>query len=240
MKAVILAGGKGTRLRPYTTVIPKPLMPVGGYPILEILLRQLHFYGVDEVILAVGYMSQLFQAFFQDGERYGIKISYSFEEKPLGTAGPLSLLIDRLDDDFLILNGDLLTTMNYRHLFEFHRQKSAAGTIGLYRREVKIDFGVIEPDDSGQLKNYIEKPTYNFMVSMGVNVLNQRLVRRFLTPGKHLDLPDLMLSLRAAGLPVYTFSEPCYWLDIGRVDDYQMANEVFEDRRTEFMPGEAM
>lgn len=237
MKAVILAGGKGARLRPYTTVIPKPLMPVGGYPILEIILRQLHFYGVDEVILAVGYMAQLFQAFFQDGERYGIKISYSFEEQPLGTAGPIGLLMDRLEDDFMILNGDLLTTMNYRHLFEFHREKSAAATIGLYRREVKIDFGVIEPDDHGILKNYIEKPTYHFMVSMGVNVLKPQLVRPFIIPGKYLDLPDLMLKLSSAGLPVYTFSDPCYWLDIGRVDDYQMANEIFEERRNEFFPG---
>lgn len=238
MKAVILAGGKGARLRPYTTVIPKPLMPVGGYPILEIILRQLRYYGVDEVILAVGYMAQLFQAFFQAGERYGIKISYSFEEQPLGTAGPISLLIDQLDEDFLILNGDLLTTLNYRHLLDFHRQKAAAATIGLYRREVKIDFGVIEPDSTGLLTNYIEKPTYHFMVSMGVNVLNPQQVRPFLTPGKHLDLPDLMLKLRSAGLPVYTFSDPCYWLDIGRVDDYQVANEVFEERRAEFLPGD--
>ncbi len=238
MKAVILAGGKGARLRPYTTVIPKPLMPVGGYPILEILLRQLKFYGVDEVILAVGYMAQLFQAFFQDGERYGIKISYSFEEQPLGTAGPIGLLMDRLEDDFLILNGDLLTTMNYRHLFDFHCQKGAAATIGLYRREVKIDFGVIEPDDSGLLRRYIEKPTYDFMVSMGVNVLNPQQVRPFISPGKYLDLPDLMLNLRSAGQPVYTYSDPCYWLDIGRMDDYQVANETFEERRAEFMPGE--
>jgi NDP-mannose synthase len=238
MKAVVLAGGKGARLRPYTTVIPKPLMPVGGYPILEIILRQLHYYGVDEVILAVGYLAQLFQAFFQDGGRYGIKISYSFEEQPLGTAGPIGLLIDQLEEDFLILNGDLLTTLNYRHLVEFHRQKGAAATIGLYRREVKIDFGVIEPDADGRLERYIEKPTYNFMVSMGVNVLNPQKVRPFITPGQHLDLPDLMMNLRAAGQPVYTYSDPCYWLDIGRVDDYQMANEIFEERHTEFMPGE--
>lgn len=238
MKAVILAGGKGARLRPYTTVIPKPLMPVGGLPILEILLRQLHFYGVDEVILAVGYMAQLFQAFFQDGSRYGIKISYSFEEQPLGTAGPLSLLLDQMDEDFLILNGDLLTTMNYRHLFEFHRRNGAAGTIGLYHREVKIDFGVVEPDENGELNKYIEKPTYQFLVSMGVNVLNPQMVRPFLSPGKYLDLPDLMLNLRAAGLPVFTYSEPCYWLDIGRMDDYQTANEIFDDRRAEFIPGE--
>ncbi|HNT53765.1 MAG TPA: sugar phosphate nucleotidyltransferase [Anaerolineaceae bacterium] len=240
MKAVILAGGKGARLRPYTTVIPKPLMPVGNYPILEVILRQLRHYGVDEVILAVGYMAQLFQAFFQDGERYGLKISYSLETEPLGTAGPLSLLIDRLDEDFMIMNGDLLTTLNYRHLFEFHRQKGAAATLGLYQREVKIDFGVVDVDEQSQLARYTEKPTFHFKVSMGVNVLNARTVRPYLQPGKYLDLPDLMMRLKSDGHPVYAYSEPCYWLDIGRVDDYQTANEIFESRQTEFMPGEAI
>jgi NDP-mannose synthase len=239
MKAIILAGGKGTRLRPYTTVIPKPLMPVGNYPILEIILRQLKYYGVDEVILAVGYMAQLFQAFFQDGARYGLKIDYSLETEALGTAGPVGLLLDRLDDDFLIMNGDLLTTLNYSHIFEFHKQKGAAATIGLYQREVKIDFGVVEPNTEMQLNQYIEKPTYRFSVSMGVNVLNPAMVRPYLLPGKYLDLPDLMMRLHRDGLPVFCYQEECYWLDIGRVDDYQMANEQFETHIAEFMPGES-
>jgi NDP-sugar pyrophosphorylase family protein len=238
MKAVILAGGKGARLRPYTTVIPKPLMPVGNYPILEIILRQLKHYGVDEVVLAVGYLAELFQAFFQDGARYGLKINYSMEGEPMGTAGPLSLLIDRLDDDFLLLNGDLLTTLNYRHLYEFHQQKQAAATIGLYQREVKIDFGVVEPDAGFRLDKYIEKPTYRFNVSMGVNVLNPKAIRPYLAPGKYLDLPDLMMRLHDDGHPVYCFHEECYWLDIGRVDDYQTANEIFEARIGEFIPGQ--
>ena len=238
MKAVILAGGKGTRLRPYTTVIPKPLMPVGNYPILEIILRQLKHYGIDEVILAVGYLAELFQAFFQDGARYGLKITYSMEGEPMGTAGPVSLLIDRLDDDFLLMNGDLLTTLNFSHLYEFHKQKRAAATIGLYQREVKIDFGVVEPAADFQLDKYIEKPTYRFNVSMGVNVLNPKAIRPYLTPGKYLDLPDLMMRLHDDGQPVFCFHEECYWLDIGRVDDYQTANEIFEARIGEFIPGE--
>src|SRR5690242_9498836 len=126
MQALILAGGKGTRLRPYTAVLPKPLMPVGDYPILEIILRQLKANGIDEVILAVGYMSQLFQAFFGDGARYGLRISYSFETQPLGTAGPIALTLDQLEDDFLVMNGDLLTTLNYRNLFEYHLERKAA------------------------------------------------------------------------------------------------------------------
>ncbi len=237
MQALILAGGRGTRLRPYTTVLPKPLMPVGDYPILEIILMQLKNAGVKDVILAVGHMSQLFQAFFQDGKKHGINIRYSFEEKALGTAGPISLALDLLEDDFLVMNGDLLTTLNYSDLFAFHRKMGAAATIGIYRREVKIDFGVIEKDEEGMLTRYIEKPTYDFHVSMGVNVLNKASVSRYLGDGAYLDIPDLMMRLKNDGHLVSCYSEPCYWLDIGRVDDYQLASEIFEARRSEFIPG---
>jgi len=236
MKAVILAGGKGTRLRPYTTVIPKPLLPIGDYPILEIILFQLRHFGIDEVILAVGHMAQLFQAFFQHGERYGLKISYSFETGPLGTAGPLSLLIGQMDEDFFIMNGDLLTTLNYRKMFEYHRQHKAAATIGLYEREVKIDFGVVETGQDSELERYTEKPTFSFKVSMGVNVLNPDMIRPYITDKKHLDLPDLMMLLHNNGHPVFCYSEPCYWLDIGRFEDYEKANEIFESRKQDFIP----
>ncbi len=234
MKAIILAGGKGTRLHPYTTVIPKPLMPVGDYPILEIILRQLKTAGVTEVIIAVGYLSQLLQAFFQDGSRLGLKLTYSFEEKPLGTAGPIALAIDQLDGDFIIMNGDLLTTLNYKNLFAHHQKNSAAATIGAYEREVKIDFGVLETKD-GQLERYIEKPTYKFEVSMGVNILNKEKVVPYLKAGDYLDIPDLMIKLRNDGHKVLCYREPCYWLDIGRIDDYQAATEVFESRKKEFL-----
>lgn len=236
MQALILAGGRGTRLRPYTTVIPKPLMPVGDLPILEIILRQLRNARVTEVILAVGYMGQMFQAFFGDGARLGLKITYSFEEQALGTAGPIALALDRLQDNFLVMNGDLLTTLDYGRLFAAHVKAGAAATIGLYRREVRIDFGVIETDERGRLAKYIEKPLYQFDVSMGVNAVNVAAVRKHLTPGMHLDIPDLMMKLTADGLAVNCFSEPCYWLDIGRIDDYQTANEIFEARKAEFLP----
>ena len=203
MQALILAGGKGARLRPYTTVLPKPLMPVGDYPILEIILRQLKHVGVTRIILAVGYMSQLFQAFFQDGSRYGLEITYSFEEEPLGTAGPIALALDQLDDDFLVMNGDLLTTLNYRNLFTFHKTQHAAATIGLYRREVKIDFGVIECDADNKLVHYKEKPIFNFSVSMGVNAICKKIVRPYLTTGEYLDIPELMMRLREDGHRIY-------------------------------------
>jgi NDP-sugar pyrophosphorylase family protein len=236
MQALILAGGKGTRLHPYTTVIPKPLMPVGDYPILEIIIRQLKLAGVEEVILAVGHMSQLFQAFFQDGERFGLKISYSFESQALGTAGPIALVIDRSSDDFLVLNGDLLTTLSYSNLFRYHKEMKAAATIGMYRREVNIDFGIIESNEENRLVRYVEKPTYHFNVSMGINVLNSSSVKPYLTPGEYLDIPTLLMRMCEDHLPVVCYKEPCYWLDIGRVDDYRVANEIFEANRSEFFP----
>jgi NDP-mannose synthase len=236
MQAVILAGGKGTRLRPYTTVLPKPLMPIGDYPILEIILRQLRHAGVDRVILAVGYMSQLFQAFLGDGSRYGLMIEYSFETEPLGTAGPLALALNALDEDFIIMNGDLLTTVDYAKLFAFHQAQRAAATIGLYPRSVKIDFGLIEQDATGKLSNYIEKPTYEFTVSMGINVLNTAAIRPYIIAGEYLDLPTLMMRLHADGHPVYCHRQNCYWLDMGRVEDYHLANEIFDADPSRFLP----
>jgi NDP-sugar pyrophosphorylase family protein len=236
MQAIILAGGKGTRLKPYTTVLPKPLMPVGDYPILEIILRQLKGAGINEIILAVGHLSQLFESFFQDGSRYGLNITYSFEEHQLGTAGPIALALDRLEDDFLIMNGDLLTTLNYSDLVAYHKKMNAAATIALSTREVKIDFGVIETDSDNQLDRYIEKPVYTFDVSMGINVLNKKEVARYLKPGAYMDIPDLMSQLHGNGRSVYCHRSNCYWLDIGRIDDYQTASEIFELRIAEFLP----
>ena len=236
MQAMVLAGGKGTRLQPYTTVLPKPLMPVSSYPILEIIVRQLAHAGVHEIVLAVGHLSHLIQAFFQDGSRFGVSIRYSHEEQSLGTAGPIGLALDFLEDDFLIMNGDLLTTLNYRKLFQFHQNHGGAATIGLCPREVKIDFGVIETTPNGRLEKYMEKPVYSFTVSMGINVLKKRALREFLKPGQYLDIPDLMLQLSRNGQEVYCYSEPCRWLDIGRIDDYQQATAVFESCPEEFLP----
>jgi len=236
VQAVILAGGKGTRLRPYTTVIPKPLMPVGDYPILEIILRQLRSAGVREVILTVGYMSHLFQAFFADGHRFGLDITYAFEAEPLGTAGPLAPLLDRLKSDVLVMNGDLLSTLDYAALFAEHRRSAAAATIAICSRQVPIDLGVVESGPDGTLADYIEKPVYTFDVSMGINVLRTDAVRPYLTVGTTLDMPSLMLMLRRDGHAVRCHRHSGYWLDIGRIDDYQAATEIFEARRAEFLP----
>src|SRR4030065_537017 len=178
MNAVVLACGKGARLAPYTTILPKPLMPIGDMPILEILLRQMKRAQVDEVVLAVGHLAHLMQAFFQDGERLGLKISYSYEEHPLGTAGPLSLVAG-LEDTFLVANGDVLTTLNLCSLVDFHRSSGAIATIASHARNVKIGLGVIQSNASNQVTGYIEKPTYDFYVSMGIYVFEQR-VRSFI------------------------------------------------------------
>ena len=235
MQAIILAGGKGRRLRPYSTVIPKPLMPVGELPILEIVLRQLKHAGCNRVILAIGYLGELFKAFFQDGGRFGLAIEYSLEEEPLGTAGPIALNFDSLEENVLVMNGDLLTTLNYRRLFDFHCQKQAAATIATYKRDVQIDFGVIESVD-GTLSRYVEKPLYHYDVSMGVNVINVKTAKRYLSPGKYCDLPELMLMLHRDGHTVHCYQEPCFWLDIGRPDDYNIANDIFTARKSEFLP----
>ena len=236
MKVLILVGGKGTRLKPYTTIIPKPLLPVGDRPILEIILHQLKFYGFDEVILAVGHMSHLFESFFQDGSKYGMDITYSFEDKPLGTAGAIASSINDLDDDFLILNGDLLTTLNFRDFFNFHIDKRASGTIATYKRKVQLDFGVIESDEEGKLISLVEKPSISYNFGMGVNVLNKKSIVPFLEKDIFLDMPDLMLKIKDNDLPVFSYSEDCFWLDMGRPADYEQANEVFNERKAEFLP----
>jgi NDP-sugar pyrophosphorylase family protein len=237
MKALVLCGGRGTRLRPYTTVIPKPLMPIGDYPILEVLLQQLHAAGVREVVLAINYMGQLFRAFFEDGARLGLKVSYVTEDKPLGTAGAVASSLDLLGDDFLVTNGDLLTTLDFGALFAAHQAGTDAATIGLFSREVKIDFGVIETGAGGELALYREKPTYHFDVSMGVNVLKRTVVAQFIRQNEYLDMPDLMMRLVQAGHRVGTFRADCSWLDIGRMDDYQAAVDLFEQRKHDFLPG---
>lgn len=237
MKAIILAGGKGTRLAPYTTVIPKPLMPIGERPILEIILRQLKAHGIKEIILAVGHLSQLFQAFFKDGNDFGVHIDYSIEKDKLGTAGPISLVLNQLPETFLVMNGDLLTSLNYSGLIQYHQEQRAAATIALSNREVHIDYGVIE-SASGRFSRYIEKPSYSFKVSMGVNVLDRESVRPYLQPNQYMDIPDLMTALAKDGKIIACYEENCRWLDIGRIDDYEQAKAVFEDNQALFMPEE--
>jgi NDP-mannose synthase len=232
MKAVILAGGKGTRLAPYTKVLPKPLMPIGDMPILEILLRQIHQAGINEVVLAVGHLAELLRAFFQDGSRLGLSLKYSYEDQPLGTAGPLSL-IEGLDDIFLVSNGDVLTTLNMKSLIDFHCHSGAIATIASHNRSVKVDLGVIQADTNGMILHYIEKPTYDFYVSMGIYVFSPR-VMAYINHKEYLDLPDLVLRLVDAGEKVMTYPFDGYWMDLGRLCDYEQAVNDFEQLKPQF------
>lgn len=236
MKAVILAGGKGTRLAPYTAVLPKPLMPMGDMPILEVVLRQLKSRGVDHVDIAVGHLAELIMALFGNGAKIGLDIRYSIEDTPLGTAGPLTL-IDGLDDTFLVMNGDILTTLDYSDLVRHHKAKGVAATIAMYTRQVKIDFGVLDTDAEGRLRDIIEKPTKEYSVSMGIYVFEPRVLR-YLKHAERKDFPDLVKDLLAAGELVSTYPFSGYWLDIGRPDDFARAVEEFETRRREFLPGQ--
>lgn len=234
MKAVILAGGKGTRLRPYTTILPKPLMPIGDMPILEVLLRQMKIAGIDEVVLTVGHLAELLRLFFQDGERLGLNISYSYEDTPLGTAGPLSLVKD-LNSTFMVANGDVLTTLPLADLIAYHRERQAVATIAMHRRQVFIDLGVIQQDGDGCVTGYIEKPTYDFMVSMGIYVFEPRVLD-FIESNVYLDFPDLVKQLIAAGEKVVGYPFDGYWQDLGRADDYERAVEDFDRMKADFLP----
>lgn len=234
MRAILLAGGKGTRLQPFTATFPKPLVPLDDTPVVELLVQQLAWFGVDRLTVVTGHLAELIQAFLGKGERFGVKIDYFRETTPLDTAGCLGV-IDRPKESFLVMNGDLLTTLDFSRLAEFHRREKGAATIATYRRQTKIDLGVLEFDPQGTLTDYIEKPTYDFLVSMGVYCFEPR-VCDFVTPGERLPMPELILRLRDAGEKVVGFREECYWLDIGRPDDYGRASEDFRNDRSKFLP----
>jgi NDP-sugar pyrophosphorylase family protein len=226
MRAIILAGGKGTRLRPYTTLIPKPLVPLGGkYSILEVILLQLSKAGFTHVTLAVNHLSQLIMAYFGDGERFGIQLDYSVEETELSTIGPLTLIPD-LPEDFLVMNGDILCDLDYRRFFEAHVEAQSKVSVSAYRREVKIDFGVLRCDKDGSLTHFEEKPSYNFDVSMGIYCINRSVIEA-LPKGEPYGFDHLMIDGLRKKKPASIRLFSGYWLDIGRPDDYQYADENF-------------
>jgi NDP-mannose synthase len=227
-RVVILAGGLGRRLEPYTNVLPKPLMPVGHSPILEILLRQLKTYDLTDITLAVGYLASLIQAFVGDGSHFGLNIEYSFEHQPLGTVGPLTL-VPNLDSTFMIMNGDLLTSLNFQSLIDFHRASKAIATVATYERHIQISLGVIETDSEQNIISYVEKPSYHFQVSMGISVLEPQ-VFKYIPQDTRFDMPELICRLIDAQEKVvaYPFQDG-YWLDIGRPEDYRKAIDDLDE-----------
>lgn len=233
VSTLLLAGGKGTRLRPLTAVFPKPLVPLGDKPIIEILLRQLANSGFKKVTLSTGYLGELIIAVCGNGEKFGLEIDYVGEDEPLGTAGPLSL-INTESDPVLVMNGDLLTTLSFPKMLESHVEAKADATIALFRRDVSIDFGVIDSNDNGLFEGYREKPVFHFEVSMGIYILS-RDVYKSVEPGKYLDMPDLIKRTHANGGRVNCYREDCRWLDIGRMDDYALAQEEFSNNESLFL-----
>jgi NDP-sugar pyrophosphorylase family protein len=237
MMAIILAGGKGTRLKPFTVTIPKPLLPVGDTPILEIVIRQLASHGFTRVVLSLGHMAPFFTPFFSQWEQFGVSIECSIEDEPLGTAAPLALVKD-IEENFLVMNGDLLTTLNYGALVDEHIARKASGTIAVNRRELKVDYGVVSATPEGLLNEYSEKPVLHYDVSMGINVLARECLQ-YIPSGKKFDMPELMLAMQRAGKTVLCHKTDCYWLDMGRFDDYQQASADFAEHPERFLPGEA-
>jgi len=226
-RAIILAGGKGTRLKPYTISLPKPLVPVGDTPILEIILRQLKKHGFDHITITVNHMADIIQAFFGDGSKWGIKIDYSLEEKALSTMGPLTL-IDDLPDNFLVMNGDVLTDLNFEEFYIGHINKESTFTIGAYKRVDKVEYGVLYCNEKSQLVGFEEKPSKDYLVSMGVYMMSKKNVD-FIPKDTFFGFDHLMNKLiQEMILPdIYEFGG--YWLDIGRPADYERAIAEYDN-----------
>jgi NDP-sugar pyrophosphorylase family protein len=230
MKAVILAGGKGRRLKPYTTSFPKPLMPIGDKPILEILVRQLAASGQKDIILAVGHLAELIMSFLGDGRQYGVQITYSREDTPLGTIGPLSLIKDKLKETFLVINGDTLTDLNYTKLLQNHKNSNCIATIALTKREMEIDFGVPTLTEKSMIEKYEEKPKITYHVGTGICVFEPEIFE-YIESRERIDLPDLLKRILAAGKKVNGYVHEGYWFDIGRPADYEAACKFIETHK---------
>ncbi|MCE5231189.1 NTP transferase domain-containing protein [bacterium] len=233
---VILAGGKGTRLLPFTVTFPKPLVPVGDKPILEILLRQLDSHGINQVTLTLGHHSELIRAFISQHVSSALprmNIDCVVESEPTGTAGSLRL-VEGLNDTFLVMNGDLLTNLDFNDLIDYHKSNGAELTIATHTNRVTIDFGVLELDEGGRLTNYIEKPQKEYQVSMGVYVYEPSILE-LIPPNQYFDFPALVLEMLRLKRPVSIYPFNGIWLDIGRPEDYARAQELYEDRQGDFL-----
>ena len=231
--AVILAGGRGTRLRPYTISMPKPLVPVGDYPILEIIIRQLAQQGFDRVIITVNHQADLIQAYFGDGHKWGVSIEYSLEDKPLGTMGPLKN-IALLPDQFLVMNGDVLTDLQFDAFLEEHTQSRALFTISAYQRTHMVDYGVLHVDERHLLCGFEEKPKLHYTVSMGVYAVSRKALP-YIPQDEFFGFDHLMHSLLQVEEKVRVQTFGGYWLDIGRPSDYEQAIADFEEKRELFL-----
>ena len=235
-RAVILAGGKGTRLRPYTVVLPKPLVPIGDYPILEIIIRQLVYFKFDHITITVNHQADLIKSYFGDGSKWDVKIDYSLEEKPLSTMGPLSLIQD-LPENFLVMNGDILTDLNFSEFYDHHCNSENIFTISSYIREHINLYGVLESNDQSKLTGFHEKPKTTFEVSMGIYMLCKKVLQ-VIPYNEAYGFDTLMIDLINSKNNASVKKFEGYWLDIGRPDDYMEAIEEFENKKDTFLKGE--
>lgn len=226
MKAFILAGGKGSRLLPYTTNFPKPLMPIKDKPILEIVIDRLRKADIKDIIFGTGHLAELLQAFFGNGEKFGVDISYSREDAPLGTAGPLNLVRDQFTDTFLVMNGDILTDIDFHELVNYHNQEKSAATIALSKRTVDIDFGVVTLNNENQFSEWKEKPVIEYLVSTGIYIFEPEALSVLPAEG-FFNLPDMIIKLAENNKKVTGYIHHGYWLDIGRASDYAKACEDY-------------
>ena len=234
--AVLLAGGKGTRLRPYTTSIPKPLVPIGDEcAIIEIVLRQLARDGFRRVTIAIGHLGELIRAYVGNGEQWSLEVDYATEDKPLSTMGPVVALLDKLPDQFLVLNGDILTDLSFASLLEAHAASDAPLTIATYHRQVDIDFGVLTVE-AGRVVGFVEKPKLDYEGSMG-GYAGSRSALSSYPAGESLGFDRLVIDLLAAGRNPASYRFDGYWLDIGRPEDYDRANSEFVRLRSHLLPG---
>lgn len=233
IQAIILAGGQGSRLRPYTTVLPKPLMPVGEFPIAEIIIRQLKASGLTNIVISTGHLAGLIEAYFKKGQQWGVKIQYVTENRPLGTAGAIQLL-KNFQDHFLVINGDVLTDMDFSKMLKYHKKKKNFATIAVKERTVKTDFGVILKGKRDELVDYIEKPEHKSFVSIGVNVL-EKDCRDYISKNEAIGMPELMLRMKSQGKRVGCFECKGIWLDLGRLDDFELSQDVFLKNRKKFL-----
>ncbi len=231
--AIILAGGKGTRLKPYTVALPKALVPIGDFPILEIIIKQLAHQGFERISLTVNHQADIIKAYFGDGRKWNVKIDYSFEDKPLGTMGPLTIIPD-LPDDFLVMNGDVLTNLNYHDFYEYHIQHKNLFTVSGYKRTINSEFGVLEIGKNNQLTDFKEKPLIHYNVSMGIYMGNREILK-FIPRDLHFGFDQLMLKLIELDKPAQVKIFDGFWLDIGRPEDYQIAINEFEKNPTFFL-----
>ncbi len=232
-RAIILAGGRGRRLLPYTVVLPKPLMPIGEYPILEVIIRQLANYGFTHVTLAVNHQAEIIKAFFADGTRFNIKIDYSLEEKPLGTIGPLKLIND-LPENFLVMNGDILTDIDYASFYDNHVNDNNFFTVSSQKRIQQVDYGTLTTDKMGFLQSFKEKPSLQYEVSMGIYMMHKDVLN-FVPNDTSYGFDQLMLDLMDADRRPAVSTFEGYWLDIGRPDDYMRAIDEFDNLKHRFL-----